>query len=69
MADAIAIGARLARAIRVRRAVEERADVAILDGAAEQIAALRHHARVEDRAVARRQHRADRPREPHFVRA
>ena len=49
-------------------AFEERADVAVLDRAAEQVAALEHLLRIEDRAVAQRQHRADRLRQPDFVR-
>ena len=68
MTERNAIGARLARLDRVRLVVEEGADVAILDRAAEQVAALGDDARVEDRAIARRQHRADRLRQPHLVR-
>ena len=56
------------RGVAVRRRVEKRADVAIFDRAAKQVAALEHLLRIEDRAVARRQHRADRPRQPHLVR-
>ena len=62
------IGARDAGADRVRVAVGEDAGVAILDGAAEELAALEHRLRVEDRVVARRQHRANRARHPDLVR-
>ena len=48
--------------------IEERADVAVLDHAAEQIVALGDDPRVQDGAVPRRQHRANRLRQPHFMR-
>ena len=51
----------------VRLAVEERADVAILDRAAEEIAALDHQLGAEDGPVARREHRADGAGEAHLV--
>ena len=60
--------ARVWRRIGVGHLVDERADVAILDRSAEQLAVLEHLPRVEHRAVAYREHRADRPRQPHFVR-
>ena len=48
--------------------VQERADVAVLDRAAEEVAALEHLLGIEDRAVAQCEHAADRLRQPDFVR-
>ena len=48
--------------------VQERADVAVLDRAAEEVAALEHLLGIEDRPVAQREHAADRFRQPDFVR-
>ena len=55
------------RARRVRRLVEKRADIPVLDRAPEQLAALEHLLRIEDRTVAEREHGANRPRQPHLV--
>ena len=52
-----------------RRVVQEGADVPVFDRAAEQLAALDHQPRIQNRAVAGRQHGADGPREPRLVRA
>ena len=52
----------------VRRGIDQKgADVAVLDRPSEQFSPLEHLARVEDRAVARGEHTADRLGEPHFV--
>ena len=48
--------------------VEERPDIAVLDQAPEQVAALGDDLGIQDRAVSRGQHRTNRPGEPHLVR-
>ncbi len=48
--------------------LEKGADVAVFDGAAEQVAALEHLLGIEDRSIADREHGADGPGETNFVR-
>ena len=62
------VGARV-RGVALLLRIQERADVAVLDRAAEELAPLEHLLGIEDRAVAQREHAADGFREPDFVRA
>ena len=62
-----AVGARLPLADLVRRVVEEGADVTVFDRAAEQLAAVDHHPRIQNRAIPRRQHGADGLGEPRLL--
>ena len=62
---------RSARAVRLDEVlprIQEGADVAIFDGAAEKVATLGDDARVEDRAESRGQHGANGLRQSHLVR-
>ncbi len=61
------VGARGAGIHRVGPRVQERANVAVLDRAAEQVQALRDDSRVLNGPITRRQHRANRLRQPHFM--
>ena len=68
MASATRSGVRgHARLQLIRRPVEEGADVAVFDGAAEEVGPLHHELRAENGPIPGRQHGPDGPGKPHLV--